>query len=124
MAASSCPTTWVRVGEVLVVKLVSPAYVAVTGWVPTAKELVELDDALPPDSVTGLPKAEPSTKNWTCPVGVPAPGATGPTVAVKLTGWPNGEGLVDEVTVVVVPAGFTVWPPGSVPALGANEPDP
>jgi hypothetical protein len=31
------------------------------------------------------------------------------TVAVNVTAWPNTEGLADDATVVVVPAGFTVW---------------
>jgi hypothetical protein len=39
----------------------------------------------PPESVTGLPKFTPSTRNWTVPVGVPPPGATGATVAVNVT---------------------------------------
>ena len=42
------------------------------------------------------------------PVRVPAPGATGLTVAVKVTGWPNTDGLAEEATVVVVSAWFTV----------------
>ena len=45
----------------------------------------------------------------TVPVGVPAPGATGATVAVKVTGWPKTDGSGDEVTVVVVDACATVW---------------
>ena len=35
-------------------------------------------------------------------------GAAGATVAVKVTGWPNTDGLTDDVTVVVVAAGATV----------------
>ena len=68
--------------------------------------------ALPLVSVTGLPKGEPSIENWTVPVRVPAPGDTAFTVAVKVTDWPNTEGLTDEVTVVVVLAGLTVWVKG------------
>ena len=41
-------------------------------------------------------------------VGVFAFGAVGATVAVKVTGWPNTDGLTDDVTVVVVAAGATV----------------
>src|SRR5947199_387231 len=40
--------------------------------------------------------------NVTVPVGVPAPGATAATVAVKVTAWPDADGLADEVTVVVL----------------------
>ncbi len=43
------------------------------------------------------------------PVGVPAPGATGATVAVKLTDCPTTDGSGEVVTVVVVAAGRTVW---------------
>src|SRR5439155_15121350 len=64
--------------------------------------------ALPPDRVTGVPKSVPSILNCTVPVRVPAPGATGLTVAVKVTDWPNTEGLTDELTVVVVLALLTV----------------
>ncbi|GAO05924.1 hypothetical protein TPA0598_01_02940 [Streptomyces lydicamycinicus] len=42
--------------------------------------------------------------NVTVPVGVPAPGATGETVAVNVTGAPTTDGSGDEVTVVVVDA--------------------
>src|SRR5437667_6080059 len=64
--------------------------------------------ALPPDKVTGRPKFAPSRLNWTVPVRVPAPGATGVTVAVKVTDWPNTEGLAEALTVVVVLALLTV----------------
>ncbi|GAO05930.1 hypothetical protein TPA0598_01_03000 [Streptomyces lydicamycinicus] len=46
--------------------------------------------------------------NVTVPVGVPAPGATGATVAVKVTGSPTTDGSGDEETVVVVSARVTV----------------
>ena len=45
----------------------------------------------------------------TVPVGVPAPGETGATVAVKVTDCPKTDGSGDEVTVVVVDAWLTVW---------------
>ncbi|GAA5610950.1 hypothetical protein Spla01_02097 [Streptomyces platensis] len=47
--------------------------------------------------------------NVTVPVGVPAPGATGATVAVKVTGSPTTDGSGDEETAVVVSARVTVW---------------
>src|SRR5438094_369222 len=46
----------------------------------------------PSDSVP-VPKLVPSAKNCTCPVGTPGPGAAGATVAGKVTGWPNTDGL-------------------------------
>ena len=52
----------------------------------------------------------PSLKVTVSPAGiVPAPGATEATVAVKVTDWPNAEGLAEEVTVVVVLVWFTTW---------------
>ncbi|MGW8969766.1 hypothetical protein [Streptomyces platensis] len=45
----------------------------------------------------------------TVPVGVPAPGATGATVAVNVTDWPTTDGSGEDVTVVVVAAWPTVW---------------
>ena len=64
--------------------------------------------AVPPLKVTGAPKATPSIENCTVPVRVPAPGDTALTVAVKVTDWPNTEGLTEEATVVVVLAWLTV----------------
>ena len=46
------------------------------------------------------------------PVGVPEPGGTAETVAVKVTNWPYTEGLELESSVVVVFALFTVWRSG------------
>ena len=40
----------------------------------------------------------------TLPVGVPAPGATTPTVAVNVIDWPKPAGLRLEATLVVVAA--------------------
>jgi len=45
----------------------------------------------------------------TVPDGLPAPGATTATVAVKVTLCPNVDGFRDEATVVVVLALLTVW---------------
>ena len=42
-------------------------------------------------------------------MGVPAPSATALTVAVKVTDWPNTDGLAEEETAVVVAAWFTTW---------------
>ena len=55
--------------------------------------------------------------NVTVPVGVPAPGATAATVAVKVSDWPKTDGLgpVVRATVVVVLA----WPTTCVTVLEA-----
>ena len=41
--------------------------------------------AVPETSVMGAPKSEPSIRNWTVPVGVPEPGESAATVAVKVS---------------------------------------
>ena len=52
----------------------------------------------------------------TVPVGVPAPGATAATVAVKVTTCPKTEGLAVELTVVLVESLLTTCgEPESVP---------
>src|SRR5688572_15226927 len=55
---------------------------------------------------------------------MPDPGATAATVAVKVTLCPLAEGFCDEVTLVVVLALFTVWPPARVPLLVLKFPSP
>jgi hypothetical protein len=71
----------------------------------------------PAARVTGEPKLVPSIANWMDPVGVPVPGATVATVAVKVTDWPKVEGFCDEPTAVVVDARLTTCPPVRVPRL-------
>src|SRR5262249_62412162 len=46
--------------------------------------------------------------NVTVPVGVPAPGATAATAAVKVTDWPVTAGLSDEARATAVAARLTV----------------
>jgi hypothetical protein len=65
-----------------------------------------LNVAVPPDSVP-VPIVAPLSLNVTVPVGVPAPGETAATVAVKVTDWPKVEGFCDELIVVVVEAWLT-----------------
>ena len=55
-----------------------------------------------------VPKVVVPSRKVTVPDGVPAPGATAATVAVKVTGDPEGDGLADEARVVVVLALLTV----------------
>ena len=47
-------------------------------------------------------------RNWTVPVGTPAPGATAVTVAVKTTVVPAAAGVPLVVTIVRLAALFTV----------------
>jgi hypothetical protein len=50
------------------------------------------------------------------------PAAVSVTVAVKVTGWPNTDGLEDETATVLVLAMVTVWPPASEPPLFVKLP--
>ena len=101
-------TAWVSALEVLPLKLPSPPYVAVIECGPTESAVVESLNALPPSRETGDPKFVPSMWNCTLPVGAPAPGDTGATVAVNVTPWPKREGFADEVRTIVVSALPTV----------------
>src|SRR5207247_821350 len=92
--------------EVLALKLPSPEYDTVMVCVPTDKPDVR-KLAVPPDSVR-LPMLTPPSLNVTVPVGVPTPGDTADTVAVKVTAWPNTVGLMSDTTVVLVAALLTV----------------
>jgi len=79
---------------------------AVTECAPAASdEVVKL--AEPPANAT-VPSAVVPSLNVTLPVGVPTPGATTLTVVLKVTAWPNTDGLSEELTVVAVFAGLIV----------------
>ena len=96
-------TDWVSV-PLLVVKVVSPAYVAVRTWLPTAKLVVVKLAVLMPPLVVKVPwprLVAPSEK-ITTPLGLPLP--VPDTVAVKMTFWPQTEGLAEETTAVVLVA--------------------
>jgi len=73
--------------------------------------------ATPFTRATGGLRFPPSTRNRTLPVGVPAPGATGATVAVNVTLCPKTDGFPDDVMELVVYATSTACPPVSVPPL-------
>ena len=64
----------------------------------------------PPEvaTFTGLPALLPSIWNWTVPVGVPAPGAAAPIVAVKITLVAHTEGFGVDTTLAIVLALLTV----------------
>src|SRR5579871_2253353 len=98
------------VEEALAMKDGSPPYDAVKEWFPAASEAVVnvAVSALPSALVA---KVTLPSRNVTVPVGVPAPGATGVTVAVSVTDWPNVEGLGTTLNPVVVEAGITVNAP-------------
>src|SRR5437660_1455687 len=98
----------------LVVKLVSPPYVALRLWLAVLSVLeVKLAVVTPAlvDSVPVPSVLEPSA-TATVPGGlataVPA-GEVTLTVAVKVTDWPETEGLAGLLSEVVVAAGLTTW---------------
>src|SRR5437764_564864 len=82
---------WVRVGLLVLVAYGRlPRYEAVTEWLPVDSGLARVDElrvavALPPGRATSV--VLPSMVKRTVPVGVPAPGAVGDTVAVNVTFW-------------------------------------
>src|SRR5207248_1184357 len=99
-------TVCVLAADVLVVKLLSLALTAVIVWLPTERAVV--DNVAVPLAKVVVPSVVLPSRNVTAPVGVPAPGATALTVAVKVTDWPNTDGLEEEVTVVALLAWLTV----------------
>ena len=76
-------------------------------WPPAAAKLVA-NVALPPAPTATVPRITLPSLNVTVPVGVPRPGATAATVAVKVTAWPVTAGLTDEARATAVVARLTV----------------
>lgn len=96
------PTVSTVAVEVWPLKLVSPEYTSVIELAPSASALVVM---LPdPDVRVADPSVCVPFMNTTLPVGVPAPGLTACTVAVRATDWPKTGAVVDGVNVVVVVA--------------------
>jgi hypothetical protein len=81
--------------------------VAVKLWLPAASADV-LNVATSAVLRMLVPKAVLPSKKVTLPVAVPAPGATGATVAVSVTDCPKLEGSGDAVNAVIVEAWITV----------------
>jgi hypothetical protein len=98
-------TVWATPADVLVWKLPSPAYVAVSVFAP---EVVGVSWQVPAETAAVQLSPVPSL-TVTFPVGVPAPGELTATVKLTVTACPVKDGLgVWPVIVVVVPAGLTV----------------
>lgn len=85
----------------LPLKFESPEYAAVTECEPGAREDVEKVAWPEPLIETVDNVVEPSLK-VTVPVGVPAPGAAGVTVAVNVSALFRMEGFAEELTFVTV----------------------
>jgi hypothetical protein len=98
----ACPTVTVVGVDVWPAKSVSPEYTTVIELAPSASVLVEML-AVPLERVPDPSEVDPFM-NWTVPDGVPAPGLTGSTVAVRVTPCPKTGVVVDGVSVVVVVA--------------------
>jgi len=99
-------TVCVNVDEVLVLKLLSALYTAVSECEETERtEVTKV--ATPPLRLLVARAVAPSLK-VTVPVGVPAPGAVALTVAVIVTDWPNTDGLAEDARAVALLALFTV----------------
>jgi hypothetical protein len=109
---------------VLAVKVAFPEYCAVKEWAPSAR-LEDVRLACPVPSKVTVPRAVAPSKNWTEPAGVPVPGATAATAAVRVTDWPNTPvpllgGAVSVVAVLTI----TVNEDGAealVPKLGSPK---
>src|SRR6516165_10367764 len=74
---------------------------------PAAAKLV-VSAAVPPGPTATVARTVLPSLKVTVPVGVPAPGETAATVAVKVTAWPVTAGLTDDFRATVVAAGLTV----------------
>ena len=75
-------------------------------WLPIASDEV-VNVAVPPKTLA-VPKVAAPSRKVAVPVGVPEPGATGLTVAEKITDCPNTDGLAEETTEVVVDDWLTI----------------
>src|SRR5207248_5661216 len=84
-------------------------------WFGRSEPIVML--ALPPTRGTAAPRLTVARLNCTVPAGAPTPGVTGVTVAVRMTGWPKGTGVLLAARAVAVEALLTFWPPTTEPVL-------
>ena len=100
-------TTCDSVAEVLTAKFASLPYETVMGCVGTPA--IGLASVAWPEARAAVPMDTPLSRKVTVPVGVPEPGATAATVAVKVTLWPFTDGFTEEETVDRVEALFTTW---------------
>jgi len=86
--------------EVEVEKFVSPPYTPVMLWVPSAR--AEVVYVATPALNVPVPRVVAPSLKVTVPVGVPEPGETAATVAVKVTDCPKTLGFTLETTLVVL----------------------
>jgi hypothetical protein len=103
----ACFTVWVNADEVLGVKLESPLYTAVTEWLATDKTEV-MNVAWSLLLRVPVPSMVVPSLKVTVPVGVPAPGDTALTLAVKVSDCPKTDELPDDFIVIALEAWLTV----------------
>jgi hypothetical protein len=105
--AAAVLTVWVSVLDVRDEYVASPEYVTVMACAPAARELI-VHNAVPTESVSDVQPAiaVPLSLNVTVPEGVPALPVS---VAVKVTAWPEIDGLSVESTRSAGTAALTVW---------------
>jgi hypothetical protein len=93
--------------EVELAKVASPPYTAVMEWFPVESPDV-VKAATPAPFRAAVPNRDDPSRKATDPVGVPDDD-TPTTVAVKVAGELDFDGLGLDVRDVVVPRGVTVW---------------
>ncbi len=98
-------TCWVKAAADEEILFASPPYCAVMLCETTPS--VFMDKVATPVLSVAVPSRVLPSRNVTMPVGVPVAGATGVTVAVNVTIWPDTLGLALLVNVVAVFALFT-----------------
>jgi hypothetical protein len=76
-------------------------------WPPVAEKLV-VKVAVPPASTVAVPRTRLPSMKVTVPVGVPVPGVTAATVAVKVTDWSVTTELGEALRAVAGAARLTV----------------
>src|SRR6266446_3862194 len=105
--------TWLAPRPLVVPKkFPSPAYSAAMVCVPWDRaEVVNLATPLP--RLAGEPSGRPSHLNWTVPLGIPLPGATAESVAVKVRFEPVHDGFAEEVTLFSTEAGVIARMPSA-----------
>src|ERR1035438_6292601 len=91
--------------------LAAPIYSALTVLDPCGRELVIRVATPLPFSAIESQRATPFVLNKTVPVGIPAPGATAPSAAVKVTSAPGREGLGEAAMLFVALALVMVTEP-------------
>ena len=76
-------------------------------WLP--RESAEIVKEALPELRLAIPSVVVPSRKTTVPVGVPEPGGTELTAAVRVTAWPNSDGFSELMTVVELLSRLTIW---------------